>query len=1107
MKKHVILFCFLMVIILGKVQSQVSQYGFSTANTNYTPIAGGTVWLSGNSLSIDSVSPEIALPFPFNFNNKNYTSLRISTEGFLQLGTPASSFNGSTLTPMSAFPFNASTTYDAAIVPLGVNLRASTATGANPEIRYANTGNEFIVQYRDMARNIDATERLFFQVRLVQGTNEIKFVFGNFSITNPNYVAIGLRGSFGDFYNLTIAGSGVSWLSPLKSSSDFTGIYLAANSLPANGLQYTWTPPMYKTLAPQYHSLPFIETFDNNPWQNFYTEEQLPDSVYWRSWPSRGNGSWRRHNTNIGATSASGWPGNNGSFKAVVYGGAARYQTNNNSPLLPGYLQAYADFSAPGNKYLRFDYYGPALSDSVGIYLSTDGGNTFERKGSVIGSGQTAWTEHTIDLGNSTSATCVIRFYGYGGGNYTNISGAENIGLDNMYVISANCGLATNLAASSIMPTSAIISWNAVQGASAYNYEVRTSGLPGSGAAGLIATGNTPNPSQNITGLTSTTKYTFYVQPATGTSCGWSFPQNFITACQAINNVPYFENFDNYAAPAFSNCDLAVDGNNDALKWKTESVSFANFINMSFPNVLSTYNAPYPANDWFITRGLQLSAGVPYSVSFKYDIYPTGQKLDVMVGTSQSAAALTIPIVSIVGQNIFAKLATGHFTPTATGVYYFGFHHTSPGVFARFVSIDDILIEETPPPPPCVTNISPVNGAIVNSLDVPLQWNTAPTASSYAVFISTNGGNTYSQVGETFKNSYTYKSAANDTIHWYVLAKNAGGGSPSCSANTTSFMVPLPNDCATAVNILYDTQYQGSTINATPSSGAPTCTLPGTTAGNDVWYSFIPVYGIASISFQGNSNLDAVMALYAGDCNALSLVNCLRTDPSGSLYNLYHLNPIQKYFLRIYTLQNGTPGSFQITIYSAVLLPVKMSTLTGERLATNKLRWTTFTEKDNRGFEMQRSINGENYSAIGTVPSKAPNGNSTTEIKYEFEDTRPMKGTNYYRLRQIDKDGKETMSNVVALKGDKVAKVEITSVFPNPASAILNVMMSAPAPEKMQLFVTDITGRLLMQQATMLNLGDNKIQLNIASLASGTYFVKAVCANGCEMVVVKFVKE
>jgi hypothetical protein len=188
-------------------------------------------------------------------------------------------------------------------------------------------------------------------------------------------------------------------------------------------------------------------------------------------------------------------------------------------------------------------------------------------------------------------------------------------------------------------------------------------------------------------------------------------------------------------------------------------------------------------------------------------------------------------------------------------------------------------------------------------------------------------------------------------------------------------------------------------------------------------------------------------------------------------------------------------------------LPVTLINFRGEQSgSTNRLLWSTSTEINNKGFELERSSDGRNYSSITFVASKAENGNSISMLNYNFNDVRPLAGNNYYRLKQIDKDGKTTISNVVLLSS-KVSEITLNSVYPNPTIRELNLVISSPKAEKVTIVVTDLTGKVLLQKATQLIVGDNQELFNVQNLAAGTYFIKAVCANGCETAVQRFVKQ
>jgi len=194
-------------------------------------------------------------------------------------------------------------------------------------------------------------------------------------------------------------------------------------------------------------------------------------------------------------------------------------------------------------------------------------------------------------------------------------------------------------------------------------------------------------------------------------------------------------------------------------------------------------------------------------------------------------------------------------------------------------------------------------------------------------------------------------------------------------------------------------------------------------------------------------------------------------------------------------------------------LPVSLLSFAGQKEGSvNKLRWSTVTEINNLGFEVQRSVDGINYTAIGFVNSLAPGGNSNSQLNYSFTDNNPVSNKQYYRLRQIDNDNRSKFSNIVLIKGDKPVVLTIDGVFPNPASSTVNVIVATPYRDRVTLVVTDISGRTVAQKVVNVETGSNTIPVGISQLTNGSYLVKLVCvanpiAIGCEMAIGRFVKQ
>ena len=117
-----------------------------------------------------------------------------------------------------------------------------------------------------------------------------------------------------------------------------------------------------------------------------------------------------------------------------------------------------------------------------------------------------------------------------------------------------------------------------------------------------------------------------------------------------------------------------------------------------------------------------------------------------------------------------------------------------------------------------------------------------------------------------------------------------------------------------------------------------------------------------------------------------------------------------------------TSGTFSV-------LPVQLTSFTAtQENGTHRLHWQTATETNNHHFDIERSTGGRSFEKIGTL---AGAGNSSTGENYSFIDNRPISGTNYYRLKQTDTDGRFDYSKVISVKHTTGKRF---SVYPNPVS-------------------------------------------------------------------------
>ncbi len=194
-----------------------------------------------------------------------------------------------------------------------------------------------------------------------------------------------------------------------------------------------------------------------------------------------------------------------------------------------------------------------------------------------------------------------------------------------------------------------------------------------------------------------------------------------------------------------------------------------------------------------------------------------------------------------------------------------------------------------------------------------------------------------------------------------------------------------------------------------------------------------------------------------------------------------------------YTSTNGFSG-FGAGIPSFSDLPIGLIQFSG-RLEGNSavLTWSTSYEQNNKGFEVDRSMDGMNFSKIGFVTGA---GNSATQKDYTFTDPSLTGDSDYYQLKQIDLDGRITYSNVVLLN-DAHSAVPYMTVLPNPFTTDLDILFGHVRTEKVQVRLLNIAGQELWRQTGIQSDGSRlHIGLSGASLSAGIYLLEVLSGSG-----------
>ncbi|MFT3908618.1 MAG: lamin tail domain-containing protein [Ferruginibacter sp.] len=192
-------------------------------------------------------------------------------------------------------------------------------------------------------------------------------------------------------------------------------------------------------------------------------------------------------------------------------------------------------------------------------------------------------------------------------------------------------------------------------------------------------------------------------------------------------------------------------------------------------------------------------------------------------------------------------------------------------------------------------------------------------------------------------------------------------------------------------------------------------------------------------------------------------------------------NTVSNGFVTVTGVSTFSPFTFSAR--TTGILPVRLTSFTAQKEnKTVKLNWSTSQEINSSHFVVQRSGDGRTWKDITSVTAA---GNSNTKIDYTTTDNAPLNGINFYRIKEIDMNGKFDYSETRTILFS--SKFEI-SVTPNPAVDFINVYISKENNKPSTIILMDVNGRQLKNYAT--NESSYKINSNL--LTPGVYFIRVV---------------
>lgn len=185
-------------------------------------------------------------------------------------------------------------------------------------------------------------------------------------------------------------------------------------------------------------------------------------------------------------------------------------------------------------------------------------------------------------------------------------------------------------------------------------------------------------------------------------------------------------------------------------------------------------------------------------------------------------------------------------------------------------------------------------------------------------------------------------------------------------------------------------------------------------------------------------------------------------------------------------------------------LPVTFSSITGKHISENKsnlIQWSTSEEKNNRYFSIEKSKNEKDFESLGNIIGA---GNSQLIQNYQFTDSNPSKGFNYYRIKQTDFDGNITYSQVINVNVPLEQQSKTTSIIetigPNPFVNSFKLIYYSTTKDQVQISIMDLQGNTILEETLTPEFDGQNVYEFMAGrlLTPGTYILRIVQNNSIE---------
>ena len=334
-------------------------------------------------------------------------------------------------------------------------------------------------------------------------------------------------------------------------------------------------------------------------------------------------------------------------------------------------------------------------------------------------------------------------------------------------------------------------------------------------------------------------------------------------------------------------------------------------------------------------------------------------------------------------------------------------------------------------------------------------------------------------IGSNSNGSILYRYALDATVNCLDLASGATAGTAmygNSNANTNSIVLLYDNIDATGRPLSGAlTEITSATSGISNLASFFTNNSVTTTAG--AWGTLIP-----------NTNANGVRRIEQRKLNDGSVVNYV-TDADGSWPSGANtVNP------------SGGATAIHITSTDAPL-PVELTSFTSNVVGNKvELNWSTATEVNNYGFEIQRIAVSNQRSAWEKIGFVQGHGNSNSTKNYSFTD-KPTCGIEFqYRLKQIDFNGAFEYSEITSAILENVNEFKLEQNYPNPFNPMTRISYTLPVRTSVKLRVYDLLAQVIAELVNGIQeAGRYEVTFDGSNLPSGAYFYKLEAGSYIEV--------